>query len=129
AAAVRRLRDGVCPHADPQLRRPGPLRSQQRPPVCVFSFERAFTRMLLRLQPRCQDLLMNQHPRWCSPRRLFRFKTSTAMPAAVFTAVLALLLPFAASAQQQGLELDIVGGNAAALPIAVVPMPYQGGAV
>jgi TolB protein len=38
----------------------------------------------------------------------------------------ALLLPFAAAAQQQGLEIDIVGGNAAALPIAVVPMPYQG---
>ncbi|MGH8073144.1 MAG: Tol-Pal system beta propeller repeat protein TolB [Lysobacter sp.] len=42
-------------------------------------------------------------------------------------ALLAALLPFAVSAQQQGLELDIVGGNAAALPIAVVPMPYQGG--
>ena len=44
-------------------------------------------------------------------------------------AVLALLLlPFAASAQQQGLEIDIVGGNASALPIAIVPMPYQGSA-
>ena len=42
--------------------------------------------------------------------------------------LLALLLPLAAAAQQQGLELDIVGGNAAALPIAVVPMPYQGSA-
>lgn len=42
-------------------------------------------------------------------------------------ALLALLVPLAAAAQQQGLELDIVGGNAAALPIAVVPMPYQGG--
>ena len=41
-------------------------------------------------------------------------------------ALLALLVPLAAAAQQQGLELDIVGGNAAALPIAVVPMPYQG---
>ena len=42
-------------------------------------------------------------------------------------AVLALLLlPFAASAQEQGLEIDIVGGNASALPITVVPMPYQG---
>jgi TolB protein len=41
----------------------------------------------------------------------------------------ALLLPMLASArQQQGLEIDIVGGNAAALPIAVVPMPYQGSA-
>ncbi|HEY0661150.1 MAG TPA: Tol-Pal system beta propeller repeat protein TolB [Lysobacter sp.] len=43
-------------------------------------------------------------------------------------ALLALLLPLAAAAQQQGLEIDIVGGNAAALPIAVVPMPYQGAA-
>src|SRR5262245_38982182 len=42
--------------------------------------------------------------------------------------MLALLLPFAAAAQQQGLEIDIVGGNASATPIAVVPMPYQGGA-
>ncbi len=41
--------------------------------------------------------------------------------------LLAFLVPLAAAAQQQGLELDIVGGNAAALPIAVVPMPYQGG--
>jgi TolB protein len=36
-------------------------------------------------------------------------------------ALLALLFPFAASAQQ-GLEIDIVGGNASAVPIAVVPM-------
>lgn len=36
-------------------------------------------------------------------------------------AMFALLLPLAASAQQQGLEIDIVGGNASALPIAVVP--------
>ena len=43
-------------------------------------------------------------------------------------AVFALLLaPLAASAQQ-GLEIDIVGGNASALPIAIVPMPYQGSA-
>ena len=33
------------------------------------------------------------------------------------------LLPLAAMAQEQGLEIDIVGGNASALPIAVVPMP------
>src|SRR5690606_26295607 len=44
------------------------------------------------------------------------------------TALFALLLPLAASAQQQGLEIDIVGGHASALPIAVVPMPYQGSA-
>jgi TolB protein len=31
-----------------------------------------------------------------------------------------------AAAQQRGLEIDIIGGNASALPIAVVPMPYQG---
>ncbi|HEY5803884.1 MAG TPA: Tol-Pal system beta propeller repeat protein TolB, partial [Lysobacter sp.] len=46
-------------------------------------------------------------------------------PVAWLASLLALLLPLAASAQQ-GLEIDIVGGNAAALPIAVVPMPYQG---
>ena len=44
---------------------------------------------------------------------------------AVFALV---LLPFAASAQQQGLEIDIIGGNASALPITVVPMAYQGSA-
>ncbi|MGN0858803.1 MAG: Tol-Pal system beta propeller repeat protein TolB [Stenotrophomonas sp.] len=37
-----------------------------------------------------------------------------------------LLLPLAAFAQQRGLEIDIVGGNASALPITVVPMPYEG---
>ncbi len=36
-------------------------------------------------------------------------------------ALLALLMPLAASAQQ-GLEIDIVGGNASAIPIAVIPM-------
>ena len=40
--------------------------------------------------------------------------------------LLTLVLPLVAAAQE-GLELDIVGGHAAALPIAVVPMPYQGG--
>lgn len=35
--------------------------------------------------------------------------------------LLAALLPVAAFAQSKGLEIDIVGGNAAALPIAVVP--------
>jgi TolB protein len=39
-----------------------------------------------------------------------------------------LFLPLAAAAQQQGLEIDIVGGHASALPIAVAPMPYQGSA-
>jgi TolB protein len=35
------------------------------------------------------------------------------------------LVPLVASAQQ-GLEIDIIGGNASALPITIVPMPYQG---
>ena len=36
------------------------------------------------------------------------------------------LLPLASIAQEKGLEIDIIGGNASALPIAVVPMPYRG---
>jgi len=40
--------------------------------------------------------------------------------------VAAFLLPFAALAQQRGLEIEIAGGNASATPVAVVPMPYQG---
>ncbi|NIJ68157.1 Tol-Pal system beta propeller repeat protein TolB [Xanthomonas sp. 60] len=40
----------------------------------------------------------------------------------------ALLLPFAALAQQKGLEIDIVGGSASATPITVIPMPYEGSA-
>jgi len=47
-------------------------------------------------------------------------------PLRLLASFLALLFPFAAAAQQQGLEIDIIGGNASALPIAVVPMPYQG---
>jgi TolB protein len=46
--------------------------------------------------------------------------------APAFASLLLALVPLAAMAQQQGLEIDIVGGNAAALPIAVVPMPFQG---
>ena len=45
----------------------------------------------------------------------------------LFFLLLATAVPALAKAQQQGLEIDIVGGNAAALPIVVVPMPYQGG--
>ena len=41
-------------------------------------------------------------------------------------ALFVFLLPVLASAQEQGLEIDIIGGNASALPIAIVPMPYQG---
>src|SRR3546814_5006649 len=44
------------------------------------------------------------------------------------TCLLLLLVPAIAWAQERPLELDIIGGNAAALPIAVVPMPYQGSA-
>ena len=60
---------------------------------------------------------MQRPLRW--PRGRFSF-----VPVLGF--LLALVFPMAAAAQQQGLEIDIVGGNAAALPIAVVPMPYQG---
>lgn len=49
-----------------------------------------------------------------------------ALPVAAVLALLCLLAPLFAFAQSRGLEIDIVGGNAAALPIAVVPMPYQG---
>ncbi len=45
-----------------------------------------------------------------------------------FALFLLSLVPALASAQQQGLEIDIIGGNASALPITVVPMPYQGSA-
>ncbi len=45
-----------------------------------------------------------------------------------FAVFAALLLPFAAVAQQRGLDIDIIGGNASATPITVVPMPYQGSA-
>src|SRR3546814_5905163 len=48
---------------------------------------------------------------------------------AAFAAIFAFLLPLAALAQERGLEIDIVGGNASALPIAVVPMPYEGSGV
>jgi len=41
--------------------------------------------------------------------------------------LLFLFAPLLALAQQ-GLEIDIVGGNPSALPIAIVPMPYQGSA-
>jgi TolB protein len=51
-----------------------------------------------------------------------------AFPVAAVLALLCLLAPLFAFAQSRGLEIDIVGGNAAALPIAVVPMPYQGAA-
>lgn len=40
-------------------------------------------------------------------------------------ALAALLLPLSALTQQQGLTIDIVGGNSAATPIAIVPMPYH----
>jgi len=62
--------------------------------------------MLLHVQLRRQDPPMKASVRWLA-------------------ALLAFLLPLTAAAQQ-ALELDIVGGHAAALPIAVVPMPYQG---
>jgi len=43
------------------------------------------------------------------------------------TAFVLLLLPLAAMAQEQGLEIDIIGGNASATPIAVVPFAGSAG--
>lgn len=48
------------------------------------------------------------------------------LPALFAILAFLLVLPFSTMAQQRGLELDIVGGSASALPIAIVPMPYQG---
>lgn len=62
------------------------------------------------------------------PRRLpFRLFASGPAMARLFAALLALCLPLLAAAQEQGLEIDIVGGNAAALPIAVVPFGGSAG--
>lgn len=44
------------------------------------------------------------------------------------SALTLLLLSFSAVAQERGLDIDIIGGNASALPITIVPMPYQGSA-
>lgn len=44
-----------------------------------------------------------------------------------FAAVLCLLAPLGAMAQSKGLQIDIVGGNAAALPITVVPFGGESG--
>ncbi len=44
-----------------------------------------------------------------------------------FAALLCLLAPLGAMAQSRGLEIDIVGGNAAALPITVVPFGGETG--
>ena len=51
--------------------------------------------------------------------------TRALFPLVVLLAAM-LLLPLPAGAQERGLEIDIIGGNASALPIAVVPMPYEG---
>lgn len=40
--------------------------------------------------------------------------------------IVMLVLPLLTHAQQRGLTIDIVGGNAVATPITIVPMPYQG---
>src|SRR3546814_5216254 len=44
---------------------------------------------------------------------------------AAFAAIFAFLLPLAALAQERGLEIEIVGGKASALPNAVVPMRLE----
>ncbi|MFT3806859.1 Tol-Pal system beta propeller repeat protein TolB [Arenimonas sp.] len=47
-----------------------------------------------------------------------------------FVRALCLLVPMAAAQAQQGaLDIGLVSGNESALPIAVIPMPYQGSAV
>lgn len=53
-------------------------------------------------------------------------RTTPRLPALFAILALMLMLPFSTLAQQRGLELDIVGGSASALPIAIVPMPYEG---
>jgi TolB protein len=77
----------------------------------TFSFETPFTQTLPPFSFPGHGLPMKASP------RLF----------AAFAAIFVLLLPLAALSQERGLEIDIVGGNASALPIAVVPMPNQGG--
>ena len=52
---------------------------------------------------------------------------SRASRASHFALILCALAPLSALAQSQGLEIDIVGGNAAALPIAVVPFGGNAG--
>src|SRR5690606_19472103 len=113
AAAVRRVRAGVRAHPDPQLRGLRPL--GRRPGAPPFIFESAFTAKLLTL------LALD----WTEPTPEV---TMTRLPRVLLPAflLLALLVPLAAAAQERGLEIDIIGGNASALPIAVVPMPYQG---
>jgi TolB protein len=49
------------------------------------------------------------------------------LPLRWLTAFVFLLLPLAAVAQEQGLEIDIIGGNASATPIAVVPFAGSAG--
>jgi len=70
-----------------------------------------FIRLLLSLVPCSSDV---EHP--------------MKKPLRWLAALTVLLLPLVATAQQRGLEIDIIGGNASALPITVVPMPYQGSA-
>ena len=53
-------------------------------------------------------------------------RTLHRLASSLLLTLFVLLLPLAATAQERGLEIDIIGGNAAALPIAVVPMSYQG---
>ncbi len=54
--------------------------------------------------------------------------TPTAPRLAIrIAALLCLLVPIGAVAQNKGLEIDIVGGNAAALPITVVPFAGETG--
>src|SRR5688500_4230491 len=86
------------------------------PGPSLFIFETTFTAKLLTL-----DSSIHVFPHQDrSMARLFR-RLPARLIATLFATLCALGLPLLASAQQQGLEIDIVGGNAAALPITVVP--------
>ncbi len=76
---------------------------------CSFTIAKLFIRVLLSLF----DLIRTVEP---PMKKMHRWLVALAV----------LLLPLAAMAQQKGLEIDIIGGNASAMPITVVPMPYQG---
>src|SRR5690606_3911346 len=95
AVALRRLRGGVPAHPDPQLRRAGPL-ARGRPSPAPFIFIPSFAAKLYLAIFRNAPTAMNRLHRW-----LF--------------VLLVSLFPVAAFAQQ-GLEIDIIGGNASALP-------------
>src|SRR5690606_31746642 len=149
AAAVPGLRIGVPAHPDPQLRGPRPLISHRRPGGNFHESPRssravptatrvpgatarpagapaptageAFTRFSFMIGNMFTSSLVSLP--------ILRMPVPLPMKPSLrwFFLLACLLVPGLAVAQQQGLEIDIIGGNASALPIAVVPMPYEGG--